>query len=198
LSIKDNIGMVKEELNSEEKFFEKAVLTERFVKKYKKLLISSLVVAVVGVSANLVYDAKEESRVDSANKALSVLMKDAKNTKALDDLKSQSPNLYDVWILSNAVVDGDNKAMKELQNSKANLVADIASYELAQNLQDLKAFDEYTLKQGAIYRDLALVQSAVILMDNGDIKSAHQKLSQISVNSPLSKVANALLHYGVK
>jgi len=35
LSLKQDIEMVKEELNSEEKFFEKAVLTERFVKKYK-------------------------------------------------------------------------------------------------------------------------------------------------------------------
>jgi hypothetical protein len=38
LSLKENINMVREELNSEEKFFEKAVITEKFVKKYKNLL----------------------------------------------------------------------------------------------------------------------------------------------------------------
>jgi len=47
LSLKNNIEMVKEELNSEEKFFEKAVITEKFVKKYKNLLIGS-VIAICG------------------------------------------------------------------------------------------------------------------------------------------------------
>ena len=37
VSLKENIEMVKNELNSEEQFFEKAVQTERFVKKYKKV-----------------------------------------------------------------------------------------------------------------------------------------------------------------
>jgi len=47
LSLKENIGMVKEELTAEEQFFEKAVVTERFVKKYKNVMIGSLVVIVL-------------------------------------------------------------------------------------------------------------------------------------------------------
>ena len=35
LSLKTDIEMVKDELTSEEKFFEKAVVTEKFIKKYK-------------------------------------------------------------------------------------------------------------------------------------------------------------------
>ena len=35
MSLKEELEMVKEELSSEEKFFEKAVITEKFVKKYK-------------------------------------------------------------------------------------------------------------------------------------------------------------------
>ena len=47
MSLKDNIEMVKEELNSEEKFFERSVITERFVKKYKNAIIASVVVIVL-------------------------------------------------------------------------------------------------------------------------------------------------------
>ena len=46
LSLQQELQMVKEELTSEEKFFEKAVVTEKFVKKYRKPLIG-VVVAIV-------------------------------------------------------------------------------------------------------------------------------------------------------
>ena len=54
------------------------------------------------------------------------------------------------------------------------------------------------MKEGALYRDLAIVQEAVILMKTQKIDKAYEKLSQISVQSPLAQVANALMHYGVK
>lgn len=198
MSLKENIGMVKEELNSEEKFFEKAVVTERFVKKYKNVLIGSLVVIVIGVGGNLIYKANENSRIESANAALLKLQKDANNTEAATDLKSLSPKLYDVWVLSNAITSDDFKTLEGLKNSKTDLVGDIASYELAQNSKDLKALEKYASNKNALYRDLALVESAVLLMDKGQTQKAHEELAKISVNSPLNKVANALLHYGVK
>lgn len=198
MSLKEDIGMVKEELSSEEKFFEKAVVTEKFVKKYKNILIGSLVVIVIGVGGNLIYKANENSRVEAANAALLILQKDVNNTEAAADLKSLSPKLYDVWMLSSAIMKGDFKALEDLKSSKTDLVGDIASYELAQNSKDLSALEKYASKKDALYRDLALVESAVLLMDKGDTQKAHQELAKISVNSPLSKVANALLHYGVK
>ena len=106
-----------------------------------------------------------------------------------------SPNLYDVWVLSQAIADKDLISLKELKSSKAIMVSDLASYELA---QDANSLDEYASKQDALYRDLALVQSAVMLMNAQDFQKAHQELSKIGVQSPLSKIATALLHYGVK
>lgn len=187
--------MVREELNSEEKFFEKAVMTERFVKKYKNVMIGALIAVVVVVVANIVYDKNEQSHADAANKALSELTADATNQKALSDLKSSSPALYDAWRFSQAIANKDMAALKELTSSKALLVADLSSYELA---NDAKSYNEYTLKQNAIYRDLASVQSAIMLMKESKIDEAHEKLLEISVESPLYKIAKALLHYGVK
>lgn len=195
MSLKNNIEMVKEELNSEEKFFEKAVITEKFVKKYKNAMIGSLVAVVVLVGANIAYDSNKQSKIDAANETLLELNKDAKNSAAISQLKVLSPNLYDVWVLSQAIADKDLISLKELKSSKAIMVSDLASYELA---QDANSLDAYASKQDALYKDLALVQSAVMLMNAQDFQKAHQELSKIGVQSPLSKIATALLHYGVK
>ena len=195
MSLKENIDMVKEELNSEEKFFEKAVITEKFVKKYKNVMIGSLVAVVLIVGANMAYEANKQSKIDAANEALSELVKDAKNASASSQLKALSPNLYDVWAFSQAVVNKDLASMKELKNSKAIMVSDLATYELA---QDSSSLSSYALEHGAVYKDLALVQSAIILMNDKKIQKAHEELSKIGLDSPLSKVASALLHYGVK
>jgi len=190
--------MVREELNSEEKFFEKAVITEKFVKKYKNVMIGSIVAIVVLVSANIAYEANQQSKRDSANKAISQLNKDFKDTKALAELKSSSLPLYNVWTFSKAVVDKDVATLKELQNSKTPIVGDLAKYELAQDTNDAKALIDYSLKQNAIYKDLALVQSAIMLMYDGKTKEAHEELIKVSQESSLNNIAKALLHYGVK
>jgi len=190
--------MVKEELNSEEKFFEKAVITEKFVKKYKNLMIAAVVGIVVLVGANIAYDFNKQSQIRAANDALLVLSKDAQNSEALLTLKSISPDLYDVWIYSNAVAKGDMLTIKKLINSKAIMIGDLASYEVALDSKDPQTLDSYASKQNAVYRDLALVQSAILLMGNAEIEKAHERLSKISSQSSMNKIAVALLHYGVK
>ena len=198
MSIKNDIEMVKEELNSEEKFFEKAVITEKFVKKYKNLMIVSVVVLVLLVGANVAYTINKQNQITAANSALLTLSKDSTNSEALLTLKSISGDLYDVWIYSTAVAKKDMITIKELTNSSAIMVGDLAKYELAQDTKDAASLDAYASKQDAVYRDLALVQSAIILMSNSEIEKAHEKLSKISAQSSLAKIANALLHYGVK
>ena len=187
--------MVKEELNSEEKFFEKAVITEKFVKKYKNVMIGSLVAVVLVIGGNMAYEANKQSKIDAANEAYLALIKNSKDSASASQLKALSPNLYDAWIYSQSVVNKDLASMKELKNSKAIMISDLATYELA---QDPNSLDSYASQQGAVYKDLALVQSAILLMNDNKIEQAHQKLAQISIQSPLSKIASALLHYGVK
>ena len=195
LSLKNDIEMVKEELNSEEKFFEKAVITEKFVKKYKNIIVGSLVVIFVAVSANISYSIYKQNKISSANEALSKLQKNPQNAQALSELKASSGTLYDVWSYSQAISNKDTKALKELTKSKTMLISDLASYELANNATSL---NEYALKQNAIYKDLAIVQSAVFLMRESKVDEAREKLQSISVNSSLYKIADALLHYGIK
>lgn len=190
--------MVKEELNSEEKFFEKAVMTERFVSKYKKPLIGLVVAVVLATGSSIAYDAYQKNKIESANNFLAKLQKNPQDETSLNELKSLSPNLHDAWVLSESIVKKDLKKLESLSGSHSKLVTDIASYEVAQSSQELSKLNAYALKDGAIYRDLAIVQSAILLMNSGEIKQAHEKLSQIAIDSSLSNVAKALLHYGVK
>lgn len=198
MSLKNDIEMVKEELNSEEKFFEKAVVTERFIKKYKNVLIGSIAAIVVVVGANIAYDINKASQVQAANETLALLMQNPNDAASLAILASLSPAMHDVWVYSQAIANKDIKALESLQNSKTIIVGDLAKYELAQNSKDLTKLDEYASRQNAIYADLAIVQSAVLLINDGKNDQAHQKLATISESSSLYKVAKALLHYGVK
>jgi hypothetical protein len=198
LNLKENINMVKEELNSEEKFFEKAVITEKFVKKYRNLIIGSVVVVISVVLANIIYEINSANKITAANYALDRLQEDDKNSTASAELKTLSPELYDVWRFSQAMANKDLSILKELQNSKALLISDMAKYELAQNEQSVKMLDSYALTQDAIFKDLALVQSAIILMNENKIDEARVKLSSISNSSSLMGLSKALMHYGVK
>ncbi len=187
--------MVKEELNSEEKFFEKAVMTEKFIKKYKNIMIGSVIAVVAVVGANIAYNVNENSKIAAANAAFSKLQADASNSGALSELKTLSPDLHDVWIFSQAVAKRDLEALKGLKGSKALIVGDLVEYELA---QDAASLENYASKQDAIFRDLALVQAAVVLFNENKIDEAKNKLSKVSKESSLAKLVEALMHYGIK
>ena len=195
MSIKNDIEMVKEELTSEEKFFEKSVMTERFIKKYKNLIIGSVIIIMIVITGKIGYDANEESRIEAANVALSELLVDASNEKALVELQELSPNLYDAFVYSKAVIDKDMQSIEKLKASKSLIVNDLVKYETAKNSEDLAA---YALKEDAIYKDLAQIQNAIILINKGKIEEAQERLLLISDTSSLSKVSKALLHFGVK
>ena len=198
MSLKNDIEMVKEELNSEEKFFEKAVITEKFIKKYKNVMIGSVALIVIAVAGNIIYDIKESSRLNSTNSALLSLQKDSSDTKALEELKSLSPTLFDVWSYSQAISNKDIDALKKLANSKTLIINDLVAYELAQDSKDITKLDAYSSKQDAIYSDLAQIQSAIILIKEDKVELAHQKLATIDKTSSLYSIAKSLRHYGVK
>ena len=198
MSIKNEIDMVKEELTSEEKFFEKSVMTERFVKKYKNMLIAGVFGVIVLVGGNVAYEANKESTAVAANSALNKLTLNPDDGATLAQLQSLSPALYDVYLYSQAIADKDMKSLDTLKDSKVSPLSDLVKYELAQSNKNVSELTTYAMQQDAIYKDLAQVQAAIILMNEAKTDKAHSKLQTISDASPLSKVAKALLHYGVK
>ena len=197
MSLKENIEMVKEELNSEEQFFEKAVQTERFVKKYKKPLIGIVTAAILAIVAGSAYNITTENKIDQSNAAFNLLMADASDQAAQEQLKTLNPALYDVWLLSQALRSKDQEALRGLQSSKALVVADLAEYQLAAIQEDETGLQNYAQKSSALLKDLAVIEAAVLLMDKGDKAAAQAKLVMIDINSPVYQLAQSLAHYGV-
>ena len=198
LSFKDNISMVKDELNAEEKFFENAVKTERFFNKYKKQLMLLAIAVAVAVSGNVAYEYIKTSKAQSANAAFLILQSNSDDKQALADLKDNDPKLYDLYMLSNAIKKGDLKALEELKSSKALAVSDLATYHLASLQKNLNGLNTYANDENAIDKDMALTQSAVLLMEQNKIEEADRKLASVPSNSPVYSVAKSLMHYGVK
>jgi len=197
LSLKENMEALKEELSSEEKFFESAVRTERFVKRYQKPLIATVVASLLAVGGAIGYQAYSDAKIESSNAAFNLLLVNPMDTKAEQTLKNDNPELHDVWKLSRGIAQKDVSILEGLKHSEAFGVADIASYEAAAIKGDIQSLEQYTKKQGALYKDLALLELAVSAIEKGDSVSAHQKLSLITEESPLYQVAEALSHYGV-
>ena len=198
MSLKENVELIKEELSSEEKLFEKAVQTERFFKKYKKSIMIVIILIVVVALGNSAYKIKEQNRIEEANAQLAILAKKPSDAQAQNRLKELSPKLYTAWSFANAIAMNDMKKLSELKNTKLPVINDIATYEVAARTSNPKEFENYALRQQAIYKDLALAQSAVIYMNKKETAKAKEKLAMIGKNSPLKGVTTILNHYGVK
>lgn len=189
---------LKDELNSEEKLFESAIRTERFVKRYKKPLLTLLSLAVLGGVGIVAYQTYAQNKLQSSNEALNKLLVNPQDKTAEATLQNDNPKLYELWKLSRAVSQKDVAALTSLSGSETYGVADIASYEIAAIQADPAKLEMYTKRQGALYKDLALIELAIHALEAGDIKSAHQKIGSIPEDSPLYTVAQSLMHYGVK
>jgi predicted negative regulator of RcsB-dependent stress response len=189
---------LKEELSSEEKFFESAVKTERFVKKYKKPMIASVIVLLLGLGGSVTYQIINDAKVERANTALNTLLMNPMDQNALKELSSQGGSLYELYSLSKALRDNDLKTLQTLKGAKSFEVADIASYESAVLSKDEKVLDAYSKKQGSMYQELAVIELAVLSIQKGVSKAAHISLALIKEDSAVYPLAQMLSHYGVK
>lgn len=198
MSIKENIQTLKDELNSEEKLFESALRTERFVKKYQKPLIGSVISLLLVVGGAIGYQAYDNARIESSNTALNALLVNPIDKSSLKTLEENNIKLYELYTLSKAIKESDIKSLTLLQKSQSPEIADMATYEAAVLRADHVALEKYTKMQGGIYQDMALLETAVMLIQKGDTQSARNQLVLIKEDSAIFPVAQMLSHYGVQ
>lgn len=198
MSLKENIDMVKEKLNQEEKFFESAVKTERFVKKYKMPLISVCVAVIVVIVGNSLYQTKLSQTISESNAAYLTLLSSPTDAQAGQTLKETNSELYDAWQLKLALEGQDETKLESLKSSSSDVISDLATYELATLKKDKSALNDYALNQDAILKDLAILNEAVLLMQEGKTAEAKARLSLIDEDSSFKKMVDLLQHYGVK
>lgn len=198
MSIKENMQTLKDELNSEEKLFESAFRTERFIKKYQKPLMGSVISLLLIVGGAIGYQAYDNARAESSNVALNTLLANPIDKNALNTLEEKNSKLYELYKLSKAIKESDIKSLELLQKSSSAEIADMATYEVAVLRADHTALENYSKKQGGMYQDMALLQTAVVFIQKGDAKSAHNQLALIKEDSVIFQTAQMLNHFGVQ
>ena len=190
MNIQDGINEVKKELTNDEQMLASAFKLEKFYKKNKIAIFAVIGVLLVSFSAKAVMGAIEDSRLNSANDAYLVLQKDAKNSEALDKLKSKNPELFELYSYNQAIKNRDIKILQTLSSSKNEFISDMSSYHLSL-LESKEANSE-------LYKDFALVDNASIYIKDGKMEEAKNQLALIDEKSPVYNISKIIKHYTIK
>jgi len=189
MSLKDNLNEIKQELSNDEKLLEQAFHLEKFYKKNKSKILTTLAVVIIAIAGYNINNYLANQKLLAANSALITLQDDPKNQDALNSLKSNNTKLYNLYLYSQAANSGDTKALEALKSSD-EILKDLISYHKA-TLQNKTTDSKY-------YANLTLVEKACILIKEGKKNEAKNILLQVPKNSALAPVARLLEHYTIK
>lgn len=169
---------------------------ERWAKRNRLWLIALAGALVLWAAALTVWNLAENRRVAQANEALNLLMKNPGDATAKATLENKSPELYDLFLLRQAVNASDRGALT-LLSAKPGVIGDLAAYQLAALSGDPVELARYAQREGRLLKEFAQLQEAMLLHQKGDHAAARTGLSRIAIDSQLKPVATALEHYGI-
>jgi len=190
LSIKDELKYVKEELSSDEKLLENAFRLERFYKKHKIKIWIVLILLIGGFGGKAIFDSYKEHQLNAANQAFLSLQANPNDKKALEELKSNNPKLYSLYLYSTAIEKKDITTLEKLAAGDDKLLLDLAKYHI--NILKNRAGDS------KYYRDLSILEKAFEYIKEGKKKEAREQLSLIDVQSPIADIVNLLKHLTIE
>jgi len=190
VSIKDEVKFVKEELSSDEKVLESAFKLETFYKKNKVIIWGVIGALVLFFAVKTGMEEVRQSKLEAANQAYLTLEQKPDDANALSLLKENNPALYELYTLSQAAKKQDAEALKQLSNSKNDIVADMSRY--------TASVIEKAPKDSKVYKELAYFEEAYVAIKAGDIQKAKNKLALIDERSPLATLAKFLEHATLK
>ena len=134
MSMKENVDYIKQELSTEEKFFEGTVKLERFWKKFKFLIIAFAVIVVSTIVGLSYKSSMDEQNKIAANEALNLFLKDYKNEAALNDLKVLDAKLYEIAIYLKASKENNIQNMVNSFNNISESADEVSNH--AEQAQD--------------------------------------------------------------
>jgi len=190
LNIQDGINEAKKEFTSDEQLLVSAFKLEKFYKKNKIAIFAVVGLLVAFFAIKGVMGAIEDSRLNSANDAYLVLQKDAKNSQALETLKTKNPKLFELYSYSQAVKNRDTKALQTLISSKNEFIADMSNYHLS--------VIEGKATNSELYKDFALVDNAYLYIKDKQLEEAKNQLALIDEKSPIYNISKIIKHYTIK
>ncbi len=194
MSIKENVEMLKEEISNEEKLLEGMIKAESFFKKYKKLLIGAAVALILLAVGYSIQNYLEQKNLEASNKALLTLEQNPSSSDALSILKSKNPKLYEAYQFATHAKSLELDKLTQLKDSITDpYLNDLLDYQIASLSKD--KISSYASKDGAILKDLAILEEAFLLLEQNKIKEARVKLDSIAQNPALKGIVQNLKHY---
>jgi len=193
LALKENIEAVKKEIGTEEQFLEGIIKSERFFKKYKKRVISVVVVAVLAGGTYATINILNENRLQASNEAYNKLLKDPSDDASKVVLKNKNERLYNFYRFQQALESNDVAVFKELAEYKKDpVISDLAAYQLS-------GIENKSGSTSELLAGFIALQEGYKLLKEDKVKEAKLKFAQIDLNSPLKNISNNLEHYqGIK
>jgi len=190
LNIQNTLDEAKKELTSDEQMLASAFKLEKLYKKHKIKIYSILTIATVYVLGTSVTEAIAQSKLETANSAYLTLEKEPKNQKALEELKSNNPALFDLYSYQEAIKNKDKEALKKLTTTQNSTLSDISRYHLA--LLDGKKVES------ELYRGVSHIDNASLYIREGKIDDAKDELELIDEESPVYNISKMIKHYTIK
>ena len=188
MSLKEDVGYIKNELSSEEKFIENFVKGERFFKKYKTLIIAVVVILIIGLIGFTIKKSIDNSNKHDANIALSQFLENG-DEKALETLKNKNEKLYEVALFLQAKK--DNK----VASIELPLLKELVKFQTATASNNIEELNSLSMQNDFLLKEFALFNKALILVNEGKYEEAKKELSQISQTSKAYELATLLNHY---
>jgi len=192
VSIKDDVDFVKQELTTDEKMLEGALKFETFIAKHKIKLAALVVAIVLFFGIKSVNSALNQMKIEDANIALVALESGVtgdEKEELLSDLKN-SPALYALYQFKLAVENNDTKTLEMLSHTPNSVLADSSRYALS-SIQKQSVDSD-------LYKEMALLNQAYLLIQEGEMTQAREKLSLIADDSTLSQFAKLMMHATLK
>lgn len=188
MSLKDDVGYIKNELSSEEKFIENFVKGERFFKKYKTLIIAVVVILIIGLIGFTIKKSVDSSNKYDANIALNQFLENG-DEKALETLKNKNEKLYEVALFLQAKK--ENKA----SSVEIPFLKELVKFQTATASNNIEELSSLAIQNDFLLKEFATFNKALILTNEGKYEEAKTVISQISQASKAYELATLLNHY---
>lgn len=185
MSLKDNLDYVKTELTAQEKFIENFVRAEKVFKKYKTLIIGTLIGIFVLIVGVITLDYLEEQNKISANIAFNQFLSNPSDEVALAVLKSKSKTLYEI-----AMYIKDSNHIPQV-----GVFKEIAIFQNAIKNNDQNAINSIISNGNFLLQEYAIVYKALQEAKIDDFESAKQTLKMLPQNSLGQDLIQLLEHY---
>ena len=184
------IDDVKKELSGDEKMLASAFKAEKIYKKHKLKIFLIVGIVIAYFVGTAVMETIAGDKRERANAAYLVLEKNAKDSNALNSLKTNNPALFELFSYQEAIKASDATALKRLTISNNEIISDLSSYHLA--VIESKPSDS------KFNADIAKVHNAALLIKEGKTTEAKEELELISEDSPIYNISQMIRHYNIK